>query len=87
MKGKLTPSGLALLAVAVGVIVGAAGSTPLVSKPPKTLERTIQWEFLEGEEGSDLMRLRTPDGWLVENADGFLVLVDDPEHEWLTENE
>ena len=81
---KLKPLGQLALSVAVGVAVGVAGT--IVLKPSQklgTMDKTILWEGLEGEEGSDLQRLWTPDGWLIENSDGYLVIVADPEHGWL----
>ena len=81
---KLTPRGRLVLIAAVGVLVGVAGKY-LVDPSPRarTSSKTLQWEALEGEEGSDLNRVQTPNGWIVENVDGYMVVLDDPEHEWL----
>ena len=80
---KLTPRRRTILAVVAGVAV--AGVVTLISRHQTRLaaDRTIRWDYLEGEEGSDLQRLRVPEGWLVENCDGCLVIVNDPGHEWL----
>lgn len=82
----LKPLGRLVLTVAVGVVVGAVGHG-LLSHPArereKDEEKILSWEHLEGDEGSDLQRTRTPEGWIVENADGYLLHVPDSEHEWL----
>jgi hypothetical protein len=81
---KLTPLGHLGLIVVVGVVAGAVGNWILrPSQRSRALDKTIKWEALEGEEGSDLQRLETPQGWIVENVDGYMVVVDDAEHEWL----
>jgi hypothetical protein len=80
---RLKPLGRLALIVAVGVAVGAVGQSFLQSPSKAEEEKTLKWEHLEGEEGSDLQRTRTPSGWVVENADGYLLNVYDPEHKWL----
>jgi len=80
----MTPLGQLALTVVVGVAVGGVGTLVLNQRSnPRASEKTLKWEMLEGEEGSDLNRVQTPEGWLVENSDGYLVVVKDPEHEWL----
>lgn len=84
---RLKPLGRLVLTVAVGVVVGVAGqallSHPVLPERRRQTPKKLQWEHLEGEEGSDLTRVRTPSGWIVENVDGYLLLVPDPDHEWL----
>lgn len=75
--------------VVAGVFV--VGAWLIVTSAPKNetrkTEKTIRWEHLKGEEGSDLQRLRLPYGWLVENEDGVLTEVSDPEHRWLDDQD
>jgi len=85
---RLKRLGRSALAVAAGVTVAIVGSLLLSpTSPPRTSEKTVQWEHLGGQEGSDLQRLEIPQGWIVEGMDGYLVIVDDPNHEWLKNNE
>lgn len=85
MKMKsLTLLGQVVLTVVVGVTAGAVGSRLQNTRPLD--EKKIEWEHLEGVEGSDLQRIKLPNGWLVENADGFLAVVVDFEHKWLEED-
>jgi hypothetical protein len=78
----VTPLGRLALVVAVGVAAGSAGSLLTQSRRPRE-NKTVPWETLEGHEGSDLRRTRTPSGWIVESPDGFMVTVHDPDHDWL----
>ena len=66
-------------AFAALVFLGPLGSKLRVSKESKKLE----WEYLESEKGMDLNRLRLPSGWLVECDEGYMVVIEDPGHEWL----
>jgi hypothetical protein len=85
---KMTPLGRLVCTVVVGVVVGAVGMLLLLpQEKPRTNSNPLKWEYLEGVEGTDLQRLQTPQGWIVEGADGYLVVMDDPEHEWLAESE
>lgn len=78
------PAGRVALVAAVGVAAGFAVSSLTPSRSYRS-NKTVQWEHLDGHEGSDLNRTRTPSGWIVESADGFVVTVLDPEHKWLAE--
>lgn len=83
---RVKPLGRLVLIVAVGVVVGAVGQKILGSQTTRSSsDKTLKWEHLEGEEGSDLTRTRTPQGWIVENADGYLLNVLDPDHKWLAD--
>lgn len=83
---RMKPLGRLVLIAAVGVAVGAAGQR-FLRHPSRTARKTIQWEMLEGNAGSDLNRSRTPNGWIVESPDGYLLNVVDPEHKWLADEE
>jgi len=80
--GRMRMRSLGIAAVAVVVAFGAWLISPSSGQSDRT-GKTIEWEYLEGQEGSDLQRLQLPKGWLVENADGYLVVVNDPDHRWL----
>lgn len=85
---KLTPRGRTALAVAVGVLVAIVGTKILEPSPVlRKTDKILKWEALEGKDGTDLQRLSLPKGWIVEGADGYLIVIDDPEHEWLAESE
>jgi hypothetical protein len=79
------PVGLLALSVAAGVAVGFAGSSLMRFRSVPHQNKTVVWEALEGHEGSDLQRTKTPSGWVVESPDGFMLAVFDPEHKWLGE--
>ena len=87
MERTLTLGRMAL-AVVVGVLVGVVGGNLgwSLSKPRPT-SKTVQWEYLEAEDGTDLQRLEIPTGWIVEGADGYLVVVPDAEKTWLSDPE
>jgi hypothetical protein len=80
-----------VLLVAAAVVAAVAGTwilSPTSSKASsKAKDKTLQWEYLRGESGTDLQRLKTPQGWIVEGADGYLVVMSDPDHEWLADDE
>jgi hypothetical protein len=79
------PLGRLALSVAVAATVGFAASSWTRSSSYPRQGKTVVWEPLEGRDGSDLLRTRTPSGWLVESPEGFLVQVIDLEHEWLND--
>lgn len=83
----LKPMGRLVLTVVVGVVVGAVGTLLSSTSRRSQTEKTLKWEALEGEEGSDLQRTPTPEGWIVENTDGYLLHVPDSEHKWLAEQD
>ena len=80
--GKRAVQTAVVAAVAVGAIL--LGSPPQLLQPRhQRLGRPIDWEMLESKEGTDLNRLETPHGWVVENTDGYLLFIPDFEKEWL----
>ena len=82
---RLTKKGAALVAAAVtsiGFAVGRMTADEPLLRPTRDL--VIDWDYLEGHDGSDLMRLETPKGWVVENADGYLLFIPDESKEWLS---
>lgn len=81
LRGQLT------ILVAVGAIVAGVVGCLIGPKNPKMQEdKVLRWESLDGDNGSDLQRTPTPTGWLVENADGYLMVIQDPDHKWLKDN-
>lgn len=87
-RHKLTKAGRRVVqvavaaAVAVGVIL--LGNLLQPHQPRhQHLGRSIDWEMLESDEGSDLNRLETPHGWVVENTDGYMLFIPDHDKEWL----
>ena len=47
-------------------------------------DKHAKWEYIDCEDGTDLLRLETPGGWVVEGADGYLIYVPDPSKSWLS---
>jgi len=84
IMAKLTPIGRSILCVAVGVVVGLAGTLFLSQdNRARTQNKRIQWEYLEATDGDDLYRTETSKGWIITNEDGFLGYVPDESKEWL----
>lgn len=74
---------LGIVAVAAACVGIAMSNLASPSQRPAGLhDHVIEWDYLEGEEGSDLNRLETPEGWVVENADGYLLFIPDKEKKW-----
>ncbi len=88
---RLTHRGSLMMTAAAGVVAGIVGpmllSLLVTQASPPMPRPNLHWEVLESDDGPVVMRTRTPTGWLIHSDDAYLVVVDDPEHKWLTRKE
>lgn len=71
-------------AAAVAVVaVGAVNRLLAQQSPIMIKNKTANWEFIMGDDGTDLRRTELPNGWLVESENGFLVVIEDKDKNWL----
>lgn len=84
---RLTQMGRLVLTVAVGVFAGLAAQHLQATGTSPQTDKTLKWEYLDGENGGDLLRAETPNGWICESDEGFVVYVDDPHKKWLPDDD
>lgn len=89
---KLTPTGKklmwttlgAMVATTVIVVAAALDAGRRLQGQESTRDKSAKWEYVDGVDGSNLQRLETPLGWIVEGEDdNYMIFVPDPEKKWL----